>query len=134
MRDRVDGVTVLDAAPAARLRAFILECLRIYDDYRINYPILFNEMIFLSADQQRELRAIEDGPVKLLDAILVEIRPELVDTKVLRTPVTLLVFGTINWTYTWFNPDGRMKTDQLASLILDFVTGGVSTMRLDGKY
>lgn len=120
-------------SPEQLLRNFVLESLRIYDDYRINYPSLFNEMIFLPEVQQRELRNIEERPVKQLEAILVRLRPDLAAAKTERSPTTLLVYGTINWTYTWFNPDGKLKTEQLAALILDFVLLGIKGMTLPDR-
>lgn len=126
---RITDIKHTDAAEDV-LHNFIMESLSIYDDYRINYPSLFNEMIFLPDAQQRELRKIEEGPVKLLEAILVRIRPDLAAAKNERSPTTLLVYGTINWTYTWFNPDGNLKKEQLATLILKFVLNGLCGMSL----
>jgi len=105
VRARLGAIDIEGLAPEVSLHKFILECLRIYDDYRINYPILFNEMTVLTSEQQEELRAIEDAPVRLLTAIVAMIRPEIAQAAAFRTPITLLIYGTINWTYTWYNPD-----------------------------
>jgi AcrR family transcriptional regulator len=128
VRARLGAIDVEGLAPDVALHLFILECLRIYDDYRINYPVLFNEMTVLTDDQQVELRAIEDAPVKLLTAIVAKIRPEIAQATAFRTPITLLIYGTINWTYTWFNPDGKLRLEQLALLVRDFVLGGIQTV------
>ena len=130
VKDRLDSAIDVGGDTRSRLHAFVSECLQIYDDYRINYPILFNEMIFLREEQQKVLRALEDHSVRRLDAIIVELRPELLSERSLRTPVTLLVFGTINWTYTWYNPDGKLGREALATLIVEFVLGGVRSMQL----
>ncbi|AXU20187.1 TetR/AcrR family transcriptional regulator [Novosphingobium sp. ERN07] len=131
VRARLGAIDIEGLAPEVSLYKFILECLRIYDDYRINYPILFNEMTVLTGDQQKELRAIEDVPVKLLTAIVVKIRPDIAEAADFRTPITLLIYGTINWTYTWYNPDGKLKLEQLADLVRDFVLGGIQTVDVD---
>ncbi len=130
---RLDRASSVNGDAQERLHAFVIECLKIYDDYRINYPILFNEMIFLHPDQQKVLRGLEDHSVRRLDAILVELRPELAHEIRVRTPVTLLVFGTINWTHTWYNPEGKLSIDALARLIVGFVMGGVAGVPLDLK-
>lgn len=132
-KERLDRASDIDGDAKERLRAFVSECLKIYDDYRINYPILFNEMMFLREDQQKVLRGLEDHSVRRLDAILVELRPELARERQMRTPVTLLVFGTINWTYTWYNPDGKLSIDALALVIVGFVLGGVANVPLQFK-
>ena len=128
VRSRLEEIDVEDLAPEDALHHFVLECLRIYDDYRINYPILFNEMTVLTDEQQKELRAIEDVPVKLLTTIVAKIRPEIATAAAFRTPITLLIYGTINWTYTWFNPDGKLRLEELAVLVKDFVLGGIQTV------
>lgn len=130
VRSRLEAIDGEGHAPEDELYLFILECLKIYDDYRINYPILFNEMTALTDEQQEELRSIEDAPVKRLTSIVAKIRPEIDDAKVLRTPITLLIYGTINWTYTWFNPDGKLRLEQLAQLVRDFVIGGIQNVNV----
>jgi AcrR family transcriptional regulator len=130
-KERLDRASSVNGDARERLRAFVSECLKIYDDYRINYPILFNEMIFLRDDQQKVLRVLEDHSVRRLEAILVELRPDLARERRMRTPVTLLVFGTINWTYTWYNPDGMLSIDAIADLIVGFALGGVAGVPLN---
>jgi AcrR family transcriptional regulator len=114
-----------DGNPVARLRSFIRECLQIYDDYRINYPVLFNEMRYLPEPQQAELREIEKQTVKNLEDILVAIRPEMADADNRRRPLALLVFGTINWTYTWFEPEGKMSADDLTEMSIRLIVSGL---------
>jgi AcrR family transcriptional regulator len=114
-----------DGNPVARLRSFIRECLQIYDDYRINYPVLFNEMRYLPEPQQAELREIEKQTVKNLEDILVAIRPEMAGADNRRRPLALLVFGTINWTYTWFEPEGKMSADDLTEMSIRLIVSGL---------
>lgn len=114
-----------DGDPVARLRSFVRECLQIYDDYRINYPILFNEMRYLPELQQTELKEIEKRTVNILEDILVGIRPEMAHADNRRRPLTLLVFGTINWTYTWFEPEGKMSADDLTEMSIRLIVSGL---------
>jgi AcrR family transcriptional regulator len=114
-----------DGDPVARLRSFVRECLQIYDDYRINYPILFNEMRYLPEPQQAELKEIEKQTVKTLEDILVAIRPEMAGADNRRRPLALLVFGTINWTYTWFEPEGKMSADDLTEMSIRLIVSGI---------
>ena len=128
LQDRIAAAsrpTEIEHDPSARLRAFVRECLQIYDDYRINYPVLFNEIRYLPEAQQTELKAIEKSPVAELEAILVAIRPELASAKSRRRPLALLVFGTINWTYTWFEPEGKLSADELADMSVRLIISGL---------
>ncbi len=130
VRDRIAAASQLSEAPAERLRAFIRECLQIYDDYRINYPFLFNEMRYLPEDQQAELRSIERRPVADLEAILVALRPDLAKARSRRRPLALLVYGTINWTYTWFEPEGKLSADELTDMAMRLILPGLCDKRL----
>jgi TetR/AcrR family transcriptional regulator len=37
----------------------------------------------------------------------------------------MMLFGMINWTYTWYRPDGPLKPEQLADLAADLFLGGL---------
>lgn len=134
VRDRIAAVSrgkkTQSEQPADRLRAFIRECLQIYDDYRINYPFLFNEMRYLPEKQQAELRSIERRPVSELEAILLALRPELAKARSRRRPLTLLVYGTINWTYTWFEPEGKLDADELTDMAIRLILRGLCDKHL----
>ena len=40
-------------------------------------------------------------------------------------PATMLFFGMINWTHTWFNPAGKAGADQVADLTVDIMLKGL---------
>ena len=50
-----------------------------------------------------------------------EIRPGAGD---LALPLTMLFFGMINWTHTWFRPGGAIGADDLAELAVDVMLHG----------
>jgi Tetracyclin repressor-like, C-terminal domain len=40
-------------------------------------------------------------------------------------PITMMLFGMINWTYTWYRPDGPIEPGQLADLAADLFLNGL---------
>ena len=56
-------------------------------------------------------------------AIAVE-QPALA-TEELEKPLTMLLFGMINWLFTWFQHDGRISYGEMAELVTAFVLGGL---------
>ena len=55
------------------------------------------------------------------------VRPELRDAR-LHKPLTMLLFGMINWTFTWLRPDGDLSHAALAALVSDLFFGGLGAV------
>jgi len=45
-------------------------------------------------------------------------------------PVTMMLFGMINWTHTWYRPDGPIAPEQLADLAADVFLHGVGAAKV----
>ncbi|MFM7704225.1 MAG: TetR/AcrR family transcriptional regulator, partial [Rubrivivax sp.] len=43
----------------------------------------------------------------------------------LHRPVAMLLFGMINWTFTWLRPEGAFSHDALAPVVLALMEGGL---------
>lgn len=115
-------------APQQALRAFVGECLSIYAQYRINYPMLFAEMSALPAEPQGELRALEREIANLLRDVIVRVNPGVARRGKQAMAITLIAFGTINWTYTWFDAKGPLSLDTVADLITEMLLNGLPAM------
>lgn len=126
--DRVRGVIAPIDDPRAALRAFVTECLRIYDEYRINYPMLFSEMTLLPAEQQKELRALEREYALLLRRIVEALNPGIAKKKNHAMALTLIAFGSMNWTYTWFDARGPLSLETVADLTTKMLLSGVEAV------
>ena len=37
----------------------------------------------------------------------------------------MLLFGMINWMFTWMRPDGRLDYDSMAPMVADLFLGGL---------
>jgi hypothetical protein len=42
----------------------------------------------------------------------------------------MLLFGMINWMFTWVRPDGALTHEQLAPLVADLFFGGLPAVRV----
>lgn len=124
-RDRTAAAIARGNGPRGRLRAYILECLLIFEQYRINYPILFNDMKLLPAVDQKTLKGVERENARMLGELVTDINPNIAASKVIVAPVTFVVFGAINWTYTWYDPDGPLSLDRVVELIEKLLVEGL---------
>ncbi|HMN71794.1 MAG TPA: TetR/AcrR family transcriptional regulator [Rhodoblastus sp.] len=86
--------------------------------------ILLNDLGALSRAEQKQIHAIEKQVVDLVaDAIAAA------DTRGLVTPrtrkvYTMMLFGMINYTYTWYDAKGPVKPRELADMATDLFFNG----------
>ena len=73
-------------------------------------------------DKEREVVAGFAAAVSAL-------RPELAEV-LLAKPMTMLLFGMINWLFTWMRCDGALDHEQLAPMVADLFLGGLPALRL----
>ena len=87
--------------------------------------ILLNDIGALSRAEQKQIRSIERQVVDLVaDAIAAA------DTRGLVTPrtrkvYTMMLFGMINYTYTWYDAKGPVKPRDLAHMAADLFFNGL---------
>ena len=43
--------------------------------------------------------------------------------------LAMLLFGMINWMFTWLRPDGSLNHEQMAPLVADLFFGGLAAVR-----
>jgi TetR/AcrR family transcriptional regulator len=62
------------------------------------------------------------------DAIA-DTRPELRAAD-LHRPLTMLLFGMMNWMFTWLQPGGKLTHAALAPVVADLFFGGVNAVQI----
>lgn len=110
-----------------RLEALTLAFMQLYVGAQDSHKVLLNELDNLPAERRRKVVAKQRRIIAVVETLILEIRP---DANPITLPLTMLFFGMINWTHTWFRPDGAVATDALAKLAVDLMLGGLEDMRL----
>ena len=125
----VDEVKPLQLAPEARVRRLIEAFLDVYADSQAAHRVLTEDVKFLrDADRERVLDA-QRAVVAAFAGAVAAARPELRDTDLLK-PVTMLLFGMMNWMFTWLQPDGRLTHTAMAPVVADLFFGGLRSVHL----
>ena len=125
----VGEVEAMKLAPPARLRELIRRFVHEYAQARHDHGVLTQDVKFLEArDRSRVLRK-ERAVVAAFAATIAEARPDLADAA-LSKPLTMLLFGMINWMFTWLKPDGALDHETLAPMVADLFLGGLPAVRL----
>ncbi len=123
----VDDVAAQRLAPEARLRLLIQRIVTEYADAQNAHRVLTEDVRFLEeADRQRVLgmeRAVVAGFAQAVGAL----QPGLAQAA-LAKPVTMLLFGMINWMFTWVRPGGELNHETLAPMVADLFLGGLPAL------
>ncbi|WIT10425.1 TetR/AcrR family transcriptional regulator [Paucibacter sediminis] len=124
----VEEVREQDLAPQAHLRALIARFMQAYGEAQNQHRVLTEDTKFLNPEDQERLLAIERGVVAAFADAVAAVRPELQAAK-LHKPLTMLLFGMINWTFTWLKPDGELTYEALAPMVADLFFGGLGAVQ-----
>jgi hypothetical protein len=76
-----------------------------------------------------ELRAIERRIVRRFSGLLKAINPGIDENRPYLMPVTMSLFGMLNWVYMWFRPGGPVSREEYADLATRLILEGVKAVR-----
>ena len=115
--------------PQARMRRLIESFMEVYADAQAAHRVLTEDVKFLAPlDRQRVLDA-QRQVVAAFALAIADARPELHGTA-LQKPVTMLLFGMMNWMFTWHQPGGPLTHAQMAPVVADLFFGGLAAVQL----
>nr|WP_057929984.1 TetR/AcrR family transcriptional regulator [Burkholderia ambifaria] len=106
---------------AELVRAFLAE----YETSHSRHVALLNDVKYLE-DAQREI--VLDRQRDIVAAFARQLARAYPDriSKENQTSVTMMVFGMINWTFTWLKPGGRLGYRDFAEQVIDLMEHGLS--------
>ena len=123
--DEVDGA---ELAPEARLRRLIDAFLAAYSGSQAEHRVLTEDVRFLAAAERRRVLGGERRVVAAFADAIVAVRPELAKAR-LGKPLAMLLFGMMNWMFTWLQPKGELSHADLSPVVADLFFGGIGAVR-----
>ncbi|HEX6017196.1 MAG TPA: TetR/AcrR family transcriptional regulator [Burkholderiaceae bacterium] len=115
-------------APEAHLRDLIQRIVLEYAGAQHAHRVLTDDVRFLdAADRERILgkeREVVAGFARAVGAL----RPDLRRAR-LAKPATMLLFGMINWLFTWHRPAGPLDHAAMAPIVADLFLGGLPAVK-----
>src|SRR4030095_7982516 len=85
---------------------------------------LTEDVRFLDEGDRERILGKEREVVAGFARAVLALRPELKRAK-LAKPMTMLLFGMINWMFTWLKPDGELDHAAIAPMVADLFLGGL---------
>lgn len=83
--------------------------------------VLLNELINLPADKRAVVVTKQRRIISSVQDLLTTITPAIATDDARARVQTMLLFGMINWTHTWFDAAGPVSADMIADMVLDMV-------------
>ena len=121
--DDLEMVISIDKAASAtrrdHLRALIGALLGQYRQAGNTHKLLTFDLPVLPPAQQQTLRQTERRIMASFETALADAAAEAGCKAPLDGPRAMMLFGTLNWTYTWFREDGAMTLDDYSDLVTD---------------
>lgn len=108
-----------------RLRALTHRFMDAYVGAEARHKVLLNDLERLPEARRTAIVLRQRALVDFVERLMEEAQPQLVERGLGRA-AAMLYFGMINWTHTWFHPQGSVTPDALAELAADMATKGLA--------
>lgn len=112
-------------APEPHLARLIERFLRAYAHAQNEHRVLTEDVKFLPEAEREALLAGQRRVVQAFADAVAAIRPELAPSR-LAKPVAMLLFGMINWTFTWLRPGGPISYVAFAEEVILLLEKGLN--------
>jgi TetR/AcrR family transcriptional regulator len=113
--------------PEQRLRELVTALLEAYRDADAQHSVQISSMRFLSDERQNELKNMERKLVRTFSDAVSGVAPQIKGTTLLK-PVTMALFGMINWHYLWFRNSGPFTRADYANLATRLIVDGTRNL------
>ena len=120
----VQEAKALDLAPEAHLRELVQRFMHAYASAEHEHRVLTEDVKFLAAADRDAVLAAQRRVVAAYAGAVAALRPDLGEVG-LHKPMAMLLFGMINWTFTWLRAGGALTHESLAPLVLALFLGGL---------
>ena len=103
------------------VRSFLAE----YETSATRHVALLNDTKFLGEDQRELILNRQRDVVSAVTRFLCRAYPQRI-TPANQTAITMMLFGMINWTFTWLRPDGTLRYSAFAEEVIAMLEHGLA--------
>ena len=131
--------------PEEHLCELVLRFMQVYENAQAEHRVLTEDVKFLPEQQQggasdadgcgsatpSPRQQVLQGQRQVVQAVadaVAALRPELMHAG-LHKPVAMLLFGMMNWTFTWLHAGGPLSHQDVAHLLLRVFLGGIQALQ-----
>ena len=130
---RLEGLALqvrsLKLQPQEHLEQLILRFMQAYASAAHQHRVLTEDVKFLDEEDRLAVLGGQRRVVAAFAAAIAAVRPDLQGRR-LDKPLAMLLFGMINWTFTWLRASGPLTHASLAPLVVELFLGGLSALQM----
>src|SRR5512134_1660347 len=123
----VDDVAARQLPPAAHLRRLIEAFMAEYEHSAARHRVLVQDVKYLERAHRSRVLAKQRRVVQRYADVIAQLAPG--ERAQLAKPLTMILFGMINWTFTWLKDAGSLTYADMAPIVSDLFLGGVARVR-----
>lgn len=114
--------------PVEKLHGILSNFISTFYVYNEEVVVMYQENHYLAPEYYQKMRQKRD----LYSKIVMNVLEEGVEQKEFRplkplSIVAFMIFGMVNWTYTWYNPEGTLSIEEITARYIDFVFNALLT-------
>lgn len=113
--------------PKERMRALIARLVEEYAGAQNEHRVLTEDVKFLDPADRERILDKEREVVAAFAQVVAALRPDL-QQAAMSKPLTMLLFGMVNWLFTWMKPEGPLDYDAMAPVVTDLFLGGLDAV------
>ena len=132
LQSLVDEVQAMGLPPEPRLRMLIERFVQEYAHARHAHRVLTEDVRFLQDEDRQRVVGKERAVVEAFAQAVAQLRPDA-DGAGLSKALAMLLFGMMNWMFTWLRPDGTLDHEAMAPVVADLFLGGLPAVQTPGK-
>lgn len=121
--EATEAVARLDLDPEGKLLALTREFMRLYVGAGARQKVLLNDLGRLPEPSRALIVGEQRQLIAFVESLLRALAPALPARRL--RPAAMLYFGMINWTHTWYRPQGEVPPLDLAEMVVDLMLRGL---------
>ena len=118
--------------PQGRMRVLIRRLVEEYADSQNEHRVLTEDVKFLEAEDRERILGKEREVVAAFAKVVATLRPDL-KKAAMSKPLTMLLFGMVNWMFTWMQPQGALSYEAMAPVVADLFLGGLQAVQAPAR-
>lgn len=115
----------LPLPPKEKLAEVIKRFMEEYEHSQDQHMVVVQDLKFMRKDAFLHVIEKERKVVATLADLIADVEPSLTRRQ-LSKPVTMVLFGMINWTFTWLRSKGALTYADMAQLVVDIFLHGIT--------
>ena len=124
----VEDMETLAMPGEARLRHLIKRIVQEYADAQDAHRVLTEDVKFLEPADRKRILDKERLVVAGFAKAVADVR-QLPEGQNLAKPLTMLLFGMVNWMFTWMKPGGELDHAAMGPIVADLFLGGIGSVQ-----